>query len=168
MVRTKPLWLLAPAVLGLAVFITACGGSGLDIVPGGATDGSSNGNGGGASGDASPGTSWNAATDPNVQSIEIYANYDNGVTLGIGETLPIRAIVYVTGGQESSTAEVGWISSDTSIFTVRSLAPGEPRKCQITGVKAGTARLTAFNGAVRSPALDIHVGDSAFPVPPPG
>jgi len=87
---------LAPAVLGLAIGLAACGGGGLDFVPSGTTDGSSNGNGG----DQTPDTPWNVAADPSVEAIEIYANYDNGVALGVGEALPIRAIVYVTGGAE--------------------------------------------------------------------
>lgn len=64
----------------------------------------------------------------------------NPVTIGIGETKSIEALIVPSGLVD---VNLRWQSSDTSIFSIS--AVNGPTSAQITGIKGGTAVLTAIN-----------------------
>jgi len=166
-------YLRSPAavqVVGVAVCMAAaltCGCTPQSFVPldGGGGSGGNGGNSDGGDPDdqgGSGGASGSCPANPDVVSVTIYANYENGVRIGRGEQFsPIRAELEMAPGASAAGVSVCWESSQPSTFTVTSIGD---LTCRIEGVAVGTATLTARVGTIESEPLDIIV--QADPVLP--
>jgi hypothetical protein len=123
---------------------------------GGDTDSGANTSGDGTgdgTGDGGADTTATCPDNPLVTALTIYANYDNGVRIGVGESITLKAVVTYSD-DTAEAATVCWASSDEAKATVTADGVGQ---CTLRGVAVGQATVTASVGSVDSDPLLIKV-----------
>lgn len=81
--------------------------------------------------------------NPRVESVTIIPD---SLTLSVGQTATLRALVTFDNGSVLSSAPADFSSSDTTVATVSITDSGSVRTAEVTGRAIGTAWITAVYG----------------------
>ncbi len=100
---------------------------------------------------------YTATTDgvvrPSVGSVSLSVGVSEVLRLNLGDTLPIRALVYATVGGELTDREVTWVTTNGRIVSIQS----NGLNATLRAVGGGAVQISAVSEGKVSPALNIFV-----------